>query len=125
MKFALTIIHRYEDDPRFSVILGKQSSAMADLTKLQADVTALTAAVTAALNDAANLRAENATLTSQNASLTSQLAAAGSVSQSAIDAIDAPVAAAVTALTGSAGIDNPPAAASPPAGAPVITTDAG
>ena len=125
MQLTLTHIHKYEDDPRFSIILGKLNAMGLDISKLTSDIAALTAAVTSADNDFASLR-------SQIATLTATIAAGGTVTQSQIDALDATVVGAVTNLNAQVTQDAPPAAAASPAPvaaaaaapAPTITTDA-
>ena len=110
-----TIIHRYVDDPRFTVLLGKVNAMVLSLAQLTTDVTALTAAVTSVDSDLAGLR-------TQIASLTATIAAGGTITQAQIDALDGSVSAAVTNWASQAAQDAPQAAA--PVVATTLTTDA-
>lgn len=115
----ITLHHRYEDDPRFSIILGKLSDMALSVAQLTTDVAALTAAVASIDTDLGNLRTEI-----QN--LSAQIAAGNPVTQAQIDALDQSVANAVTNLSGQVAQDQESqsgSSASAPSATPNITTD--
>lgn len=113
MQITLHHIHRYEDDPRFSIILGKLSDMALSVAQLTTDIGNLTTAVTGVDTDLANLR-------TTIANLTAQLAAGNPITQADIDGLDKQVADAVTNLTNQVAQDAPPSQTS---AAPTITTD--